>query len=358
MCPATPGQPDEREELMNLYLSEAGAPFVEPRPEHVERLRSLLLERLCPTRPARRWKARLLVGSGLAALSVVLALLTFGRPAIAWAQVSEALQGRPWVHCAMGGPDGKPLFEQWLSSNRDLAGERAEPEISFHDSKRKVLTKYVPAEGVVYRLPEPPVGTQGDTNFLPRVLDQLRDSKGPAKFPFPGMELIGQTRREVEEGTKKWLEIELTLRAAGGSRGGPLSMRIRVDPATKLPKSLDMVAEDGIRYTAAIDYPDRGPADIDDLGVPRNAKVVDRFPPDEVGRAMAGLKAGRHQFDDYCASVVEERVLPTNDLPRITVHRVWRKGPKLRIEQLRPEPKDWFRRPMSIRNGGRHTRVT
>jgi hypothetical protein len=155
------------------------------------------------------------------------------------------------------------------------------------------------------------------------------------------MELIGQTRREVEEGGKKWLEIELSLRVAGGSRGGPLPMRIRVDPETKLPTSLVMQAEDGKWYTASIDYPDRGPADIYDLGVPRTAKTVDRTPTDDVGRVLEALKAGRAEFDDYCAFVIEDRVLPTYYLPRITAYRVWRKGRKWRIEQMRPDRQDW-----------------
>ncbi len=339
---ATPDQPDE-EELMSRYISEAGEPHVEPRPEHVASLRSLLLERLGPPhpRPAPRWKARLLVGSGLVAL--VLTLLMLNRPVIAWAQVAQAIQGRPWVHGKVVGPDGKELVEQWLSSNRELGAERAGPLIAFHDYKWKILTKYVAAEGVVYRLPEPPEGTPGETSFLRQLLDHLLDPAGPPKFPFPGTELIGLARREIEEGGKKWLEIELTLRVAGGSRGPDLSMSIRVNPATKLPESLTFDAEDGKRYIASIDYPDRGPSDIYDLGAPHTSKIVDRTPADAVGPVMAGLKAGRHRFDDYRAFVVEETVkkLPGHDTPRFTAFHIWRKGPKWRIERLPYGKTDW-----------------
>jgi hypothetical protein len=124
-------------------------------------------------------------------------------------------------------------------------------------------------------------------------------------------------------------------------------MRIRVDPATRLPDSLAFDAEDGKRYTASIDYPDRGPADIYDLGAPRTAKVMDRTPPDAVGRVLAGLKAGRRQFDDYRAFVVEETVegLPGHDTPRFTAFRIWRKGPKWRIERLSHGKTDWAPQP-------------
>ncbi|HEX8203816.1 MAG TPA: hypothetical protein VF590_25290, partial [Isosphaeraceae bacterium] len=44
---------------------------------------------------------------------------------------------------------------------------------------------------------------------------------------------------------------------------------------------------------------------------------------------------------DYCAFVVEERIRPADRLPEVTVHRVWRKGPRWRVEQLRPGRPDW-----------------
>jgi hypothetical protein len=337
---ATRDQPDRNEDWIGSRISEAGDPRVEPRREHVETLRSLVLGRLHPSRPTRRWKARLLVGSGLAALmfAAAVVLLTLGRPVIAWAQVAEALQGRPWVHGKLVGPDDKVMFEEWLSSNRNVSGVKAGPLIAFHDHKRKVVTKYFPGKDVVYRLPE---GTPQEANFLRQVLDLLLDPKGPAKFPFPGMELIGQSSREVEEDGKKSLEIELLFRFAGGSRGGPRPMIIRVDPSTKLPQSLVMQSEDGMKYRASIDYPDHGPADVFDMGVPRTAKVVDRSPNEDVDRVLAKLKAGREQFDDYCAFVVENRLLSPDNLTGFTAYRVWRKGRRWRVEQMRPEPPVW-----------------
>jgi hypothetical protein len=155
------------------------------------------------------------------------------------------------------------------------------------------------------------------------------------------MELIGQVRHPVKEGMKEWVEIELTFRVAGGSRGGPESIRIRIDPATNLPDSFTMVDEEGKSYRATIDYPDRGPADIYDLGAPHTAQVVDRFPPDDVRPVLARQKAARRAFDDYCGFVIEDIILPLSYFPRTTVYRVWRKGPKWRIERLRPEPNDW-----------------
>ena len=100
------------------------------------------------------------------------------------------------------------------------------------------------------------------------------------------------------------------------------------------------VAEDGKRYAAAIDYPDSGPTEIDDLGAPRNAKVIDRIPPDSVGRILAGFEASRRQFDDDRAVVVEERVRPAEDRLRTE----WRGSP-VAEDRLRTAPSKSFPRP-------------
>lgn len=341
MPPAMPEPPDDIEEQLRRDIALAGDPLVVPRPEHIARLRAVILARLEPPRPARRWKAPLLVGSGLAAAAVIVALMSLGRPAVAWAQVAKAMRERPWVHGRVSGPDGTLMSEHWLSSDRQRAAERGGPSMVFHDVRGKVLTKYVGDEGVIYRLAEPPEGTAGEVNFLRQLLDGLLDPAGPARFPFPGSEVVGETRREIKGRGKTWIEVVLTLRIAGGSRGGPLAMRIRVDAETKLPESMAMEAEDGKTYTALIDYPERGPADVYDLGAPRTAKVVDRMVPANVAPVVAALRAGRRDFDDYCAFVVEQRILPTYYFPRVTVYRVWRKGLRWRIERLRPKRVDW-----------------
>src|SRR5215469_14360090 len=116
---ATPTPHYDGHDLMSLYISQAGDPHVDLRPEYVAQLRSTVLARLAPARPAKRWQARLLIGSGLAAASITFALLWLGGPTIAWAQVAKALQAQPWVHGKVLDSEGGELFEQWLSASRD-----------------------------------------------------------------------------------------------------------------------------------------------------------------------------------------------------------------------------------------------
>jgi hypothetical protein len=325
MNAVTPGRADdgEEEELMRRLISEAGDPAVAPRDEYVSGLRSLVLDRLGPPRRTARWRTRLLVGSGMAAavlVAVVLALV-LSRPANAWAQVARALQGRPWVHTRTLGPDGKPYGEAWFSPQSGISAVRHGPHVEYHDRALRTFIKYVPDEGVIYRLPENTEPRSQEVDFY----QQLLDPKGPTKSPIAGMDIVAQSRRDIVEGGRGWVEIELTLKVIAGDRRE--LMRFRVDPATKLPHSVVFESREG-QGTTLFDYPDRGPADIYDLGAPRTARIVDRVPADDLDRVLAGLKAGRVRFDDY------RGIYDWGD--GMNVKRIWRKGRKWRVEQILP----------------------
>jgi hypothetical protein len=329
----TPGRPeaddaDERA-LMQRLISEAGDPAVVPRAEYVADLRSLILDRVGARQRAVRWRSRLVVGSGLAAaaLAAVVLALALSRPANAWAQVAQALQERPWVHTRTVGPDGKEYGEVWFSPKNGVSAVRHGPQVEYHDHALRTFTKFVPAEGVVYVLPENPELMSQDLDFY----RQLLDPKGPTKSPIPGMEVVAQNRRDIDDGGQAWVEIELTLRVVGGDR--EQRMRCRVDPKTKLPHSLVFQSLEGPEGTTVFDYPDRGPSDIYDVGAPRTAKIVDRTPGEDLDRVLAGLKTGRVRFDDYRA------IMDWGD--GTNIKRVWRKGRKWRVESLLGDLKKW-----------------
>ena len=284
-----------------------------------------------------RWRSRLVVGSGLAAagLAVVVLAIELSRPPNAWAQVAQALQERPWFHTRTLGLDGKEYHEAWFSPKRGITAARHGTDIEYHDHALRTFTKFVPAEGVVYRLPENP-------DLMSQGLDfyrQLLDPKGPTKSPIPGMELIAQNRRDVVEAGRSWTDIDLTLRVVAGDR--EQRMRFRVDPKTKLPHSLVFQTHEGPEGTSLFDYPDRGPSDIYDLGAPRTAKIVDRTPGEDLDRILAGLKTGRVRFDDYRA------IMDMGDGSNIK--RAWRKGRKWRAEMLLSGAK---KRPAFPRDAG------
>jgi hypothetical protein len=145
------------------------------------------------------------------------------------------------------------------------------------------------------------------------------------------MDVVAQSRRDVVEDGRAWVDIEMTLRVIAGDR--KQNMRVRIDRATKLPHSINFQAIEGGEGTILFDYPNQGPSSIYALGAPESAKIVDRVPAGDLNRVLEGLKAGRTRFDDSRA--IYDWGDGTN------VKRVWRKGRKWRVERLIPGDRKW-----------------
>ena len=156
-------------------------------------------------------------------------------------------------------------------------------------------------------------------------------------------------------------------------------MLFRVDPETKLLQLFAMNSRlEGKRIVteSRFDYPEKGPADVYDLGVPKTAKLVDRVPTNELARILETICAGRQRMDDYRAMVVMrmEGSWRPSGFPEI----IYRKGDKFRRDtaiwidpSILSDPKikwpkgdkdagDWWRKcikdrcfllPMSIDHG-------
>jgi hypothetical protein len=316
---------------VSRWIAEAGDPSIEPRPEHVERLRTVLLDRLDTMRRSRsqpkfqlaRWlvAACFLIAAGLGIFSLVV------RPVNAWASVARALQDKPWIHIVTRGPNA-PQAESWISPTFQILASKYDhgPEhrgAEFHDLKMGIKTQYVASEDTVYRLPEAVDLQQHHAREL-MAFDQILRGEAFQASPIPNTEIIGQKSREISEGGMMWKEYELTIRWKERP-DLPSRMWWRVDPDTNLPHTWDIEAAGG-RIRQTIDYPGFGPSNILALGVPATAKMVDRLPDNDLNRMLTGLTIGRNRFDDYCGYV----------WGTLGINRVWRKGHRWRVEMARP----------------------
>ena len=316
---------------VSRWVAEAGDPSVEPRPEHVERLRTLLLDRLGPVRrqtprlefQLARWlvAACFLIAAGMGIFSLLV------RPVNAWASVAKALQAKPWIHIVTRGPNA-PKQESWISPMFQILASKYDhgPEhrgAEFHDLKMGIKTQYVAEENTIYRLQEDAARQQYNARELTGFEQILRGNAFQAS-PFPAAEIVGQKSREVAEGGKTWKEFELTVRWKDSPERRS-RMWWRVDPETNLPHTWDIEVADG-KIQQTIDYPGFGPSDIVALGAPATAQVVDRTPNNDLNRILTGLTIGRNRFDDYCGYV----------WGTLGINRVWRKGQRWRVEMARP----------------------
>lgn len=119
------------------------------------------------------------------------------------------------------------------------------------------------------------------------------------------MKVVDQRVEKVTEQDHTWLDYRITVEYS--EMAEPMRMLFRVDTRTKLPQMCRFEGHhDGkaVSIDAQFDYPEKGPADIYDLGVPRTTTLVDRVPAGDLKRIVESIEAGRERMDNYRAVFV------------------------------------------------------
>lgn len=320
-----------------------------PVPDHafVDRLRATLLHETQAEpamAPARRTTprsfARYLVAASVAA-TVLWALLI--RTPSSWAQVQEALSSRPWIHLRAKLDDGK-VRDNWISIPQQKSAFCVGPTAQYIDLRGDLQFDYDESRGTVVRAPHRSIQSS-ESMFA--LFQQLVQGKQPIVDEVEHAKVIDTRSRTVIETGKEWLDVEMTLQynAHDPVIKSLARLEFRVDPATKLPKTMTLsILDGGANYPAdaqrrlvyQIDYPDEGPADIYALGIPRDAKLDDRVPSDDTSLALKAIAAGRRDFDPYYAIVFhadKSSDQPFNAFPSTVV---WRRGNQVRVEVCMP----------------------
>jgi hypothetical protein len=314
------------DEQIRISVSESVPPLVEHRlRSQMAGLRSRLSQP-CPavTRPTRVWtRAVAWWGLGATGAAVVVLAAVAGlvlRPQVSFAEVTTAVLAQPWVHLRTVAADqtASEKSEEWFSPAKDVWASRWDGNIKYEDYRLQVFYSYIPAEQVLYR--GPAVWKSRASQFEPMVdaLKVLLQGDQPPDQPFAHlgwflgperekMKVLDQRVEKVTEEGHTWLDYRLTVKNAGIA--DPLRMLLRVDPSTKLPRMSRTEGRSNgkpVTRETQFDYPEKGPADIYDLGVPKMAKLVDRVPAGDLKRILETLKAGGERMDPYRAVFVEQ----------------------------------------------------
>jgi hypothetical protein len=268
--------------------------------------------------PARRarltawWKLGLTcAAAGL--LVAALGLLLWPRASLA--ELAAAVLQQPWIHvraASAGDGDG----ELWYAPGRNIVATRRPDRITYRDYRLQVVDLYDVADKVVYHAPLAPnqFGDRDVGTMVEAVTALLRAERLPenplARLGFLGakrttMRVLDQRVEKVTEAGHDWLDYRLTV--ADPSFEQPLRLLVRADAGTKLPALCRFDWQHGgkpVTLETRIDYPERGPADLYGLGVPRTAQRVDRVPAGDLKRIMETIQAGSERMDDYRAVVV------------------------------------------------------
>jgi hypothetical protein len=302
------------------------------------------LERVARIRDADRGqhdRLRLKAALGFAAAAVAcIALgLVFLRPANLWAEVVKAVQSKPWIHVTLPGGEPGQSLEFWISTSRAAGGSRNPEEISFFDERLGIRYQYNLEKKVLYRLLISNEELAEGREFL-ETFQALFRGDAELKSGFRGLVLKDQKRSQTEKDGRKWDEYELHFQVPS-SPNAEMTTTFLVDAQTRLPKTMTMKDSAGHARELTFDYPEKGPADIYALGVPKDAKVIDRVPTGDMSRILASIRTGRERFDDFQAIVVrsssrESLGGPGEEIPMMFL--VWKKGNRWRVETGLPVP--------------------
>lgn len=304
-------------------------------------------------RPPVAWltESRRTVWLGLGATAAAVALMAslttiLLRPQVSFADVVAAIQQFPWVHVSATDVDGETR-ELWYSPRDDLSASRSKDWIEYRDHKLRVYYSYDVREGILYRVPEHTAMRSDYYAVFAEALQTVLRGERPTEKPFDSlkflgreganMELLEQKLKRVEEGGQQWLDYRLAIRSS--QIPDPVYLTCRVDPTTMLPQFCRMEGKWQGKPASSeqrIEYPQRGPANVYELGVPQSAKLVDRIPSNDIVRILDTIRAGRQRMDDYRAIVVgridgADYAWWVNDRPMM----FYRKGNKTRADDAR-----------------------
>jgi hypothetical protein len=237
-----------------------------------------------PVRASSRTRIRRIVLFSLAAASILVVLAVSLGSQDAWAQVTKSIRSKPWVRLTLHVPinfpfpEGHQPPETWLSSEKQVVARRANGAEQFIDFARQETFEHR-QDGTLWHSSARD-SEIAEFKHMERLLRLVAD--GEQAFPLSDspIEIVGRSQREVRDDDRRWIEFAFQCRDPRHTPDDYL-VTFRVDPASRLPvemRSTEKLAanDPAVERAYVIDYPESGPKDIYDLGVPRGVTVVDR----------------------------------------------------------------------------------
>ncbi|MFN0052934.1 MAG: hypothetical protein ACKV0T_12160 [Planctomycetales bacterium] len=281
-----------------------------------------------------RGRGRLGLAAAAAFVATVAGILWLSHPNASWAQVAEALRTKPWSLGKYTTPDGE-VHEDWLSFSRDVSAHRHGDSVQFSDHRLNVTYEYNAKERTLTRHLDPQADHKKRADrWFEKVFHQISRGAEQLDFAASDVELVEQTRGPATKHGRTWLSYELVIRVVDADVVDPkpiVRLTLLVDPQTRLPHYL--VMSDPNMNPPSIEmevsYPETGPIDIYDLGIPRDAELVDLVPTDDIRRVISEIKSSAERFEEHLALNVMSDALSPWYVG--TPFAVWRKGTSYRM---------------------------
>jgi hypothetical protein len=280
---------------------------------------------------------RLVTAAGIVA-AVVISISHFKGAvvkAVEFEEITQAMQHVPWMHMtASGFQDGASgPGEQWIGfESRIHAGKDSDGTITFaseKDHKRFVYNPNTAMITVTY-LEAFPLNVTSPATLL-ESMRKILEQEGAKTVARIG---------DYEGHKAQIQEISLSSVADGG---GSQTLRLYLDPDSKRlyaaeVKGVDAAGNVVMAGNVTFDYPPSGPQSIYDLGVPREARLVDKTPTSDFNAVWEEYK--RHKAEaanEYIAVIVHQDKVPSEMVRTLDVD--YRSGRKERHERYFLSPR-------------------
>ena len=184
----------------------------------------------------------------------------------AFAQIAENMKEMSWMHGVVEGAGEK--LEAWFSfEKRVMASKRIPGEIRFHDSLKNIVQVYNPETNTIkisYSTEDALAGVGQSVADFPKKVLELFDEKGQKIIQKSG-EYKGKDAKIYKiNGFLGGMDMEVEM-IVGSDRNLLLYIN---------QKAFDKDGTLQIEANAYFDYPENGPDNIYDVGVPTSAKIA------------------------------------------------------------------------------------
>jgi hypothetical protein len=233
--------------------------------------------------------------------------------AVEFSEIAKALREVPWMHTSAvaEGPNVTGTMEQWIGFEAKVEGSKMpDGKASFRRLREHERSEYDPHSNTVTLSYVP------EDDFSPQMSAPALIVESMQKMlKEHGAQIV--TRMGEHRGRKVQVQ-EISL--AKHFRGIALyTTRLYVDPQSKLLCAMEARAVDanGVPVSTAqavYDYPETGPRDIYDLGVPRDAKIVNKMPANELRSVLEHYRQIREDATrEYIAVIAHNTAVNITD---------------------------------------------
>lgn len=297
-------------------------------PKQIPRMRAGIRVRLAQTTAA---------AAALVVVSLALLYWTNMGSSPAWAQIVEEVRVMPWILATSQTSGGEPAITVWYGPTEGVVASNVGIFANYADLSAGVGYKYDLTTNTVYRLPLNEDQVEEHLRNL-EVWEALFRGDDIKSLPLGDVKVSEQKKRTFTENGRLWIEYDLKLEDDTADGAG--RCLIRVDGETRLPHSVIMegfsMGPNLNRMEFLCSYPDDGPTNIFETGIPEHAIQLDLVPSPALAKLADTVTRSRDGFDPYRSLVIESAA----EQPwwqAQALHRVWRNGTLWRIERTGPE---------------------